>query len=67
MVHSSLQENLGKFSANSGILHPPSAAYKHTTNGQAERVVQILKAAIKQAHLTHTDVSAQIAKYLPVY
>ena len=56
-----------KFCVNNGIVHRTSAAYKPSTNSQAERVVQILKSAIKQAQLTHTDVSAQIAKYLLVY
>jgi len=56
-----------KFCVNNGILYRISAAYKPSTNGQAERVVQILKSAIKQALLPHTDVSAQIAKYLLVY
>ena len=45
-----------KFCVNNGIVHRTSAAYKPFTNGQAERVVQILKSAIKQAQLTHTDV-----------
>jgi len=48
-------------------LHGASAAYKPSTNGQAERVVQILKSAIEQAQLTNKDVSAVIAKYLLVY
>jgi len=48
-------------------LHRTSAAYKPFTNGQAERVVHILKSAIKQAQLTNKDVSAVIAKYLLVY
>ena len=56
-----------KFCVNNGIVHRTSAAYKPSTNGQAERVVQILKSAIKQAQLTHTDVSAKIAKFLLVY
>ena len=44
-----------------------SAAYKPSTNDQAERVVQILKSAIKQAQLTNKDVSGVISKYLLVY
>ena len=56
-----------QFCSNNGILHRTSAAYKPSTNGQAERVVQILKTAIKQAQLTNRDVSAVIAKYLLVY
>lgn len=50
-----------------GILHPTSAAYKRSTNGQAGRVVQILKSTIKQTQLTNKDVSAIIAKDLLVY
>ena len=53
-----------QFCSNNGILHRTSAAYKTSTNGQAERVVQILKSATKQAQLTSKDVSAVIAKYL---
>ena len=43
------------FCANNGILVRTSAAYKPSTNGQAERVMQILKSAIKQAQLTNTN------------
>ena len=56
-----------QFCSNNGILHRTSAAYKPSTNGQAERFVRILKSAIKQAQLTNKDVSAVIAKYLLVY
>lgn len=47
------------------IVHSPP--YKPSTNGQAERVVQVLKTAIKQAQATQIGVSAVIAKYLLVY
>ena len=40
------------FCMNNGILHKTSAVYKPATNGQAERVVRILKTAVKQAELT---------------
>ena len=56
-----------RFCSNNGIIHRTSAPYKPSTNGQAERVVQILKSAIKQANATKADVSAVIAKYLLVY
>ena len=56
-----------QFCSNNGILHRTSAAYKPSTNGQAERVVQILKSAIRQAQLTNTDVATVLAKYLLVY
>jgi len=55
------------FCMNNGILHKTSAVYKPATNGQAERVVRILKTAVKQALLTHRDVDAVIANYLLVY
>ena len=53
--------------SNNGILHRTSAACKPSPNGQDERVVQILKSAIKQSHVTNADVAAVIAKYLLVY
>ena len=56
-----------RFCSNNGILHRTSAAYKPSTNGQAERVVQILKSAIKQAHVTNADVADVIARYLLIY
>ena len=55
------------FCTSNGILHRTSAVYKPSTNGQAERVVQILKSAIKQAHLTNADVDTVIANHLLVY
>ena len=55
------------FCSSNGILHRTSAVYKPSTNGQAERVVQFLKSAIKQAHLTNADVDTVIANYLLVY
>ena len=48
-------------------MHRTSAPCKPSTNGQAERVVQILKSAIKQAQATQMDVSAVIARYLLVF
>ena len=56
-----------QFCTSNGILHRSSAAFKSSTNGQAEPVVQILKSAIKQAHLTTADVDAVIANHLLVY
>ena len=56
-----------QFCTSNGILHRSSAAFKSSTNGQAERVVQILKSAIKQAHLTNADVDTVIANHLLVY
>ena len=56
-----------QFCTSNGILHRTSAAYKPSTNGQAERVVQILKSAIKQACLTNADVDTVISNHLLVY
>ena len=56
-----------QFCTSNGILHRTSAAYKPSTNGQAELVVEILKSAIKQAHLTNADVDTIIANPLLVY
>ena len=38
-----------QFCRNNGIMYRTSAAYKPSTNGQTERVVQIVKSAIVQA------------------
>ena len=56
-----------QFCKRNGISHRTSAAYKPSTNGQAERVVQILKQAIKQAQITNAEVASVIANYLLVY
>ena len=56
-----------QFCTSTGILHRSSAAFKSSTNGQAERVVQILKSAIKQARLIIADLDAAIANHLLVY
>ena len=48
-------------------MHRTSAAYKPSTNGQAERVVQILKSAIAQARVTKQDVNVVLARSLLVY
>ena len=55
-----------QFCTSNGILYLTSAAYKPSTQGQAERVVQILKSAIKQVHLTNADVDTVIANHLLV-
>ena len=56
-----------QFCSDNGILHRTSAPYKPSTNGQAERVVQLLKSAIRQVQLTNTDVATVLAKCLLVY
>ena len=48
-------------------MHRASAAYKPSTNGQAERVVQILKSAIAQARVTKQDVNVVLARSLLAY
>ena len=55
------------FCAQNGIRHRTSSPYKPSTNGQAEKVVQILKTALKQAHLTGTNVDTVLARYLLRY
>ena len=49
------------FCKNNGIEHHTSAIYKPATNGQAERVVQIFKSAIKQAALSKSNMDAVIS------
>ena len=56
-----------QFCRNNGIMHRTSAAYKPSTNGEAERVVQILKSAIAQARVTKQDVNVVLARSLLVY
>ena len=56
-----------EFCKANGIAHRTSAIYKPATNGQAERVVQILKNALKQAKLTRGHVDDVVARYLLTY
>lgn len=49
--------NLKGFVLTIGLCIVHSAPYKPSTNGQAERVVQTLKTAIKQAQATQIGVS----------
>jgi transposase InsO family protein len=56
-----------QFCRNNGIMPRTSAAYKPSTNDQAERVVQILKPAIEQARITKQGLNVVIAKGLLVY
>lgn len=50
-----------------GIIHKTCAPYKPATNGQAERVVQILKTAIKIAELQGKNEKSVILDYLLMY
>ena len=56
-----------QFCRNNGIMHRTSAAYKPSTNGQAERVVQILKSAMVQARFAKQGVNVVIARNLLKY
>ena len=56
-----------KICTSNGILHRTLAVYKPSTDGQAERVVQIFKPAIKRAHPTNADVDTIIENHLLVY
>jgi hypothetical protein len=56
-----------KFCSLNGIVHLTSAVHKPSTNGQAERVVQILKSALSQAQLTKINVDTVVSRYLMMY
>ena len=56
-----------QFCRNSGIMHRTSAADKPSTNGQAERVVHILKSAIAQARVTKQDVNVVVVRSMLIY
>jgi len=62
-----VSQEFEQFCTMNGIVHRTSAVYKPATNGQAERVVQILKTAIKQAELSNEDVDSYIQRYLLRY
>ena len=62
-----VSQEFERFCAENRILHRTTAIYKPATNGQAERVVQILKSAIKQAEITKQDVNTVVARYFLVY
>jgi len=56
-----------EFCTNNGIIHRTCAVHKPASNGQAERVVQILKGAVKQAKLSNLNLETVIAKNMLVY
>ena len=56
-----------EFCVKNGIMHRTSAVNKPSANGQAERVVQILKSALRQARTTGEDVDTVVARFLLVY
>ena len=55
------------FCRQNGILHRTSAAYKPSTNGQVERVVQILKVTLRQASVRKQNVDTLLSRYLLMY
>jgi hypothetical protein len=55
------------FCHDNGIIHRTCAVHKPASNGQAERVVQVLKSAVKQAKLSNSDIDTIIAKNMLVY
>ena len=52
------------FCENNGISHITMAVYKPSTNGQCERVVQIVKSALRQACLTNEDPDTTLPRFL---
>ena len=56
-----------KFCTMNGIVHRKSAPYKPSTNGQAERIVQVLKSAITQATVSGEDIDIAVARHMLVY
>ena len=55
------------FCLRNGIMHRTTAVYKPSINGQAERLVQILKNALRQAKITGEDPQKLLCRYLLVY
>ena len=62
-----ISDEFKQFCVRNGVRHRTSAPYKPSTNGQAERVVQVLKTAIEQANVTKSNVDIVIARYMLVY
>ena len=60
-------QDFKEFCDQNGIVHRTCAVHKPATNGKAERVVQILKSAIKIANLQKQDVDTVLANYLLMY
>ena len=55
------------FCENNSIIHITTTVYKPSTNGQCERVVQIVKYALKQARLTNSDPTVTLLTFLLRY
>ena len=62
-----ISDEFPKFCDMNGICHRRSAPYKPSTNGQAERIVQVLKSAIAQAKVSGEDIDIAISKYMLIY
>ena len=62
-----ISEEFHNFCNNNGIIHRKSAPYKPSTNGQAERIVQVLKSAITRARITGEDIDTAVAKHMLIY
>lgn len=60
-------EEFENFCQRNGIIHKTSAVHKPASNGQAERVVQIIKSAAKQADLRKVNFETMLSKHLLVY
>ena len=55
------------FCENNGISYITTAVYKPSTNGQCERVVQIVKSALRQARLTSEEPDTTLPRFLLRY
>jgi transposase InsO family protein len=62
-----MSQEFQDFCARNGVQHRTSSVYKPATNGQAERVVQILKNAIKKAQVSNKNIDIAIQQSLLVY
>ena len=62
-----ISEEFSNFCNNNGIIHRKSAPYKPSTNGQAERIVQVLKSAITRARITGEDIDTAVARHMLIY
>ena len=59
--------DFSKFCIDNGINHVTSSVHKPSTNGQAERVVQVLKSAAKQSKLTGESLHTILPRFLLRY
>lgn len=55
------------FLKNYGIIHKCTAPYNPATNGQAERFIQTLKAALKRTNANETNVATKLEQTLLQY